>query len=113
MHCQENNSTRHSSLTSIWRRIRIASNPFRQNMRRHYLPRLDIKLIAKHKLDGYKDGAMGSYYFYPVSNFVLLHSEFFLITETEPGVIYNFIVYFGQDERVNQMKQYMPVKKAM
>ncbi|KAL7527352.1 hypothetical protein ACHAXR_001910 [Thalassiosira sp. AJA248-18] len=38
--------------------------------------------IAKHKLDGYKDGTMDSYYFYP-------------------------------DERINQMKKYMPVKKPI
>jgi len=47
-----------------------------------YVNRMRGYYIAKHKLDGYKDGAMESYYFYP-------------------------------DERMNQMKQYMPVKKPI
>lgn len=32
-----------------------------------YVNRMRGYYIAKHKLDGYKDGTMESYYFYPVS----------------------------------------------
>ena len=58
-----------------------------------YVNRMRGYYIAKHKLDGYKDGSMESYYFYPVSDFVLLPSEFFLITETELGVIFTISSY--------------------
>jgi len=47
-----------------------------------YVNRMRGYYIAKHKLEGYEDGTMESYYFYP-------------------------------DERINQMKKYMPVKKPI
>jgi len=47
-----------------------------------YVNRMRGYYIAKHKLEGYQDGSMESYYFYP-------------------------------DERKNQMKTYMPVKKPI
>lgn len=47
-----------------------------------YVNRMRGYYIAKNKLDGYEDGTMESFYFYP-------------------------------EEKVNQMKQYMPVKKPI
>mmetsp|Transcript_59332 Transcript_59332/g.126134 ORF Transcript_59332/g.126134 Transcript_59332/m.126134 type:complete len:510 (+) Transcript_59332:376-1905(+) len=47
-----------------------------------YVNRMRGYYIAKHELEGWEDGTMESYYFYP-------------------------------DERINQMKQYMPVKKPI
>ena len=41
-----------------------------------YVNRMRGYYIAKHKLDGHKDGTMESYYFYPVSDCVLLRDAF-------------------------------------
>lgn len=39
-----------------------------------YVNRMRGYFIAKHKLDGYQDGTMESYYFYPVREFALFSS---------------------------------------
>lgn len=45
-----------------------------------YVNRMRGYYIAKHKLEGYKDGTMESYYFYPVSLCTFSHLPFKLIS---------------------------------
>ena len=85
-----------------------------------YVNRMRGYYIAKHKLDGCEDGTMESYYFIPVSEFVLfslidviLHPriDFVFIELCSFRVNTNcWMCVCSQDDKVNQMRQYMPVK---
>ena len=89
-----------------------------------YVNRMRGYYIARHKLDGYENGTMESYYvsiahkvmsavYFVDSSFnpphVCTHVSIIIYVSQIP----NFNRQFNPDDRINQMRKYMPVKKPM
>ena len=84
-----------------------------------YVNRMRGYYISKHKLDGYLDGTMPSYYFFPVSTTNLLLRKTHILDITPFPIsprclpVYILLLFVPKDDKSTQMQKYQPVKKPI